>query len=311
MSIFVTRPIPQRGLDRLEASGVPVHVREEDSPISRDELLAGVRGRQALLCMLTDRVDAQVMEAGPLRVVSNLAVGVDNVDLVAARGRGVIVTNTPGVLTDATADLTLALLLALARRVVEGDRYVRQGRFDAWSPTLMVGGDLAGRSLGIIGAGRIGSAVARRARGFGMEILIAGRRDRPEVGRRLPLPELMARADFVSLHCPLTRDTHHLVDERMLKLMKPTAYLVNTARGPVIDEAALVRALSDGVIAGAALDVFEDEPVVHPGLLELPNVVLAPHVGSATRQTRDTMAVMAVQNLLAVLQGQEPAHRVV
>lgn len=311
MNVYVTRPIPEVGLAILRDAGLELRLREGDGPIGREELLAGVRGADALLCLLTDRVDAQVLDAAALRVVSNVAVGVDNIDLEAARARGVVVTNTPGVLTDATADLAMALLLAVARRVVEGDVMVREGRFDGWGPLVMVGADLAGQTLGIVGPGRIGSAVAQRAKAFGMQVVVTARRDHPEIGPRLPIDELLERSDFVSLHCPLTPETRYLLDERRLGLMKPTAYLINTARGPVVDEDALVRALRSGAIAGAGLDVYEHEPKVHPGLIELPNVVLAPHSGSATRRTRETMARMAAEDLVAVLQGREPVHRVV
>jgi glyoxylate reductase len=311
MIVFVTRPIPEPGLALLREAGLEIRLRQADSPIPRDELLRGVQGAQALLCMLTDRVDGEVMDAGPLRVVSNVAVGVDNIDLAAARARGVRVTNTPGVLTDATADLAMALLLAVARRVPEGDAMVRRGAFNGWGPMMMVGADLAGQTLGIVGPGRIGSAVAQRARAFDMEIIISARSEHPDVGPRVEIDELLRRSDFVSLHCPLTPATHHLLDARRLALMKPGAYLVNTARGPVVDEEALVQALRDGAIAGAALDVYEREPLVHPGLLELGNVVLAPHSGSATLRTRETMARMAASDLSSLLQGGDALHPVV
>jgi glyoxylate reductase len=311
MIVFVTRPIPEPGLALLREAGLEIRLRQDDSPIPRDELLRGVQGAQALLCMLTDRVDGEVMDAGPLRVVSNVAVGVDNIDLAAARARGVRVTNTPGVLTDATADLAMALLLAVARRVPEGDAMVRRGAFNGWGPMMMVGADLAGQTLGIVGPGRIGGAVAQRARAFGMEIIISARSEHPDVGPRVEIDELLRRSDFVSLHCPLTPATHHLLDARRLALMKPGAYLVNTARGPVVDEEALVQALRDGAIAGAALDVYEREPLVHPGLLELGNVVLAPHSGSATLRTRETMARMAASDLSSLLQGGDALHPVV
>ncbi len=310
MNVFVTRPIPEAGMAILRAAGLEIHLRPEESPIPRDELLAGVAHADALLCMLTDRVDAAVLDAGPLRVVSNVAVGVDNIDLEAARARGVPVTNTPGALTDATADMAMALLLAVARRVPEGDAMVRRGAFNGWGPMVMLGADLAGATLGIVGPGRIGSAVARRAQAFGMEVIVSDLQDHPELGPAVPIDELLQRADFVSLHCPLTPATRHLLDARRIALMKPSAFLINTARGPVVDEAALVQALRDGALAGAALDVYEQEPTVHPGLLALPNVVLAPHSASATHRTRDAMARMAASDLVAVLEGRAPAHRV-
>jgi glyoxylate reductase len=311
MKVFVTRPIPEAGMAILRDAGLDIQLREQESPIPRRELLAGVASADALLCMLTDRVDAEVLDAGELRVVCNVAVGVDNIDLQAARSRGIPVCNTPGALTDATATMAMALLLAVARRVPEGDAMVRRGAFNGWGPMVMLGADLNGSTLGVVGAGRIGSAMARRAQAFGMEILISGPEDHPEFGSALPLDELLRRADFVSLHCPLTPETRHLLDARRIALMKPGAYLVNTARGPVVDEAALVEALRAGRLAGAALDVYEREPEVHPGLLELDNVVLAPHSASATHRTRDAMARMAAHDLVAVLEGRQPRHKVV
>jgi len=254
--------------------------------------------------MPTDTVDAEVMDAGPLRVISNHAVGVDNIDLDAARERGIVVTNTPGVLTEATADLAMALLLATARRVVEGDRLMREGRFEGWGPTVLRGADLWGARLGIVGMGRIGSAVARRAEAFGVEIVHHSR------SGGLALSELVETADFISLHCPLTAVTRHLIGEVELRSMKETAILINTARGAVVDEAALARALSGGWIAGAGLDVYADEPRPHPGLVGLDNVVLLPHLGSATWRTRQRMAELAARNLIAALRGEEPPHPV-
>jgi glyoxylate reductase len=311
MKVFVTRPIPQAGMGILREAGLDIRLRDQESPIPREELLAGAAQADALLCMLTDRIDGPVLDAGALKVVCNVAVGVDNIDLEAARARGVPVCNTPGALTDATATMAMALLLAVARRVPEGDAMVRRGAFNGWGPMVMLGADLAGSTLGIVGPGRIGSAVARRAQAFGMRVLISGRGDHPELGPSLPIDELLRISDFVSLHCPLTPATHHLLDARRIARMKPGAYLINTARGPVVDEAALVEALRAGRLAGAALDVYEGEPRVHPGLLELPNVVLAPHSASATHRTRDAMARMAATDLVAVLEGRQPQHRVV
>ncbi len=310
MIAFVTRPIPEAGMALLRQAGLEIRLRDAESPIPRSELLAGVAEADALLCMLTDKIDAEVLDAGRLRVVSNVAVGVDNIDLEAAHARGIPVTNTPGALTDATADMAMALLLAVARRVPEGDAMVRRGAFNGWGPMTMLGAELSGCKLGIVGPGRIGSAVARRAAAFGMEILIHGLEDHPEWGPSIPLDDLLAQADFVSLHCPLTPDTHHLLDAERLGRMKPGSYLINTARGPVVDEAALAEVLGSGHLAGAALDVFEREPIVHPGLMELRNVVLAPHAASATHRTRDAMARMAARDLVAVLEGREPSHRV-
>ncbi|HEY8486316.1 MAG TPA: D-glycerate dehydrogenase [Limnochordales bacterium] len=314
-SVFVTRRIPDAGLSLLEAH-CDVEVFPEDRPIRRDELLAAVRGRDGLLTLLTEQVDGQVMEAaGPrLRVIANMAVGYNNIDVREATRRGIAVTNTPGVLTETTADLAWALMLAVARRVVEADRYVRDGRFAGWSPTLFLGTDVWGKVLGIVGLGRIGRAVARRARGFQMHVLYYSRRRLPapeeeELGVQYrPLEALLRESDFVSLHVDLNESTRHLVDERALALMKPTAFLINTSRGPVVDEQALVQALREGRLAGAGLDVFEREPEVAQELLRLPNVVLLPHIASATWETRSRMARMAAENLLAALAGRRPPH---
>jgi glyoxylate reductase len=304
MRVLVTQEIDPAGLAILEDAGLEVDLRVGPTPIERSDLLRRVRGCAGLMPMPTDRVDAAVMEAGPLLVVGNHAVGVDNVDLEAARRLGVVVTNTPGVLTDATADLAIALILATARRLVEADRLIRSGGFHGWRPTMLRGLDLRGARLGIVGYGRIGQAVAARAEAFGMEVVYS------EPGDGLPFPELLETSDVVSLHCPLTPETHHLIDAEALHAMKPTAILVNTSRGPVVDEAALATALEEGWIAGAGLDVLEDEPQVFPGLLGLENVVLLPHIGSATFGTRRAMAETAARNLAAVLRGEEPPNRV-
>lgn len=286
--VRVTGAVPDAGLRVLARAGLEVE------PGGLD--LAGI---DALLCLLTDRIDAGVLErADRLRIVANMAVGTDNVDLAAAERLGIAVSNTPEVLTDATADLTWALLLGAARDLVWGDRFVRAGAYTGWRPDLGVGLDVTGRTLGVVGAGRIGTAVAERARGFRMQVLVN------DVGRGTPLPELLERSDFVTLHVPLTPDTHHLIGAVELRRMKPTALLVNTSRGPVIDEAALVEALRERWIAAAALDVFEREPALAPGLAELPNVLLAPHLGSATVATRNRMAELAAENIAACLAGE-------
>lgn len=262
-------------------------------------------GADALLCLLTDRIDARFLEgARHLRIVANMAVGTDNVDLAAAARLRIPVSNTPDVLTDATADLTFALLLAAARRLTWADHFVRGGGFVCWSPDVGIGLDVTGRTLGIVGAGRIGRAVAERARGFRMEVLFHSR------SGGIALDELLARSDFVSLHLPLGAKTRHLIGARELASMKKTAVLVNTARGPIVDEAALVHALRSGQIAAAGLDVFEHEPALAPGLADLPQVVLAPHVGSATIATRDRMAEVAATNVVAALRGETIPNRV-
>jgi len=263
--------------------------------------------------VISEAVDPALLDACPeLRVVSNVAVGYNNVDVAACTKRGVVVTNTPDVLTDTTADFAWSLLMATARRVVEADRYVRDGRFQQWEYMLLLGGDVHGKTLGVVGFGRIGRAMARRALGFGMRVLYQdavaadAATERELNAARVDLATLLRESDFVTLHTPLIPETRHLINADTLKSMKKTAYLINAARGPVVDEAALVSALKEGRIAGAGLDVFEEEPKVHPGLVELPNVVLAPHVASGSLETRLKMATLAVENCLAVLEGKTP-----
>jgi len=307
--IFVTRKIPEAGL-RLVRERPGVDVWEADAPIDRASLLSRVRGISGLLCMLSDPIDRELLDAaGPgLKVISSYAVGLDNIDLAEATRRRIAVGHTPGVLTDATADLAFALLLCAARRLPEGERYVRAGRWRTWSPTLMLGRDVFGATLGIVGFGRIGRAVARRARGFGMKVLFTTRSDPPpgevQGATRVDLDVLLAESDFVSLHAPLTPQTRHLIDARALARMKPAAILVNAGRGALVDPAALYAALKEGRLAAAALDVTEPEPLPadHP-LLGLDNCLVVPHVGSATVQTRERMAVIAAENLFAGLDG--------
>jgi glyoxylate reductase len=291
-----------------------VRIDEREEAIPRQDLLELIADADAVLTLLHDRVDEELLEAaGPrLRCVANVAVGYDNVDVEAAARRGVVVTNTPGVLDDATADLTLALILAATRRVVEGDRLIRAGRPWTWGMHFMLGSDLRGKRLGIIGLGGIGSKVAERARAFGMEVAYHSRSPAPaEVverlgAERMPLEQLLPTSDVISLHCPLTPETRHLIGAGELAAMKPSAVLINAARGPVVDERALAEALAAVEIAGAGLDVYEREPRVEPGLLGLDNVVLAPHLGSATIETRTAMAELAARNAISVLRGQGP-----
>lgn len=307
----VTNRIPEPAVALLRKAG-EVRIEEREAPL-REELLELVAGADAVLTLLSDRVDEEFLAAaGPqLRCVANVAVGYDNVDLGAAARRGVAVANTPGVLDDATADLTLALLLATVRRVAEGDRLIRSGRPWQWGMSFMLGRSLRGKLLGVVGLGGIGTKVAERARAFGMEIAYHGRHEAPaEVVERLgaqrqPLGELLERADVLTLHCPLTPETRHLIGAAELARMKPEAFVLNAARGPVIDERALAEALAAGRIAGAGLDVYEHEPRVEPGLLELDNVVLAPHLGSATVETRTAMAELAARNAIAAVRGEE------
>jgi glyoxylate reductase len=305
MKVFVTRRLPGGALDRLAAEH-EVEVWPEQMPPGRDELLSRAPELDGLLPLLTDPVDAELIEAAPrLRAISNYAVGVDNVDLEAAAARGIPVGNTPDVLTDTTADLAVALMLGISRHLVEGDAYVRRGEWRTWETGLLLGHDLHGSTVGIVGFGRIGRAVGGRLEGFGCEILHSSR------SGGVSLDELLERSDFVSVHSPLTPETRGLIGDEALARMKPTAYLVNTARGPIVDSDALGRALRDRRIAGAALDVTDPEPLPgdHP-LLAVPNLLVLPHLGSATEATRARMADMAVDNLLAGLAGEPMPHSV-
>jgi glyoxylate reductase len=311
--IVVTRRIPEPAIEVLQAAS-DVWVSPHDRPLTTGELHEAVAGADGVVTLLHDRVDDGFLDAaGPgLRVVANAAVGYDNIDVPACARRGVVVTNTPGVLTEATADIAFALILMATRRLGEGERLIRAQTGWSWSMFFMLGTGIQGKTLGIVGLGKIGQATARRARAFGMEIAYAGRRRaaaevEAELGARfLPFEELLAEAEVVSLHCPLSAETRHLIDAAALARMRPSAFLVNTTRGPVVDEAALAGALRSGAIAGAGLDVFEREPEVHPDLLDLENVVLIPHLGSATVETRTAMGVLAARNAVAVLGG-DPA----
>ena len=273
-----------------------------------DELVARVAGKHAIVSMITDAIDRQVIEAGTaLKVIANAAVGYNNIDVAAARERGIIVTNTPGVLTDATADLTWALILGITRRIGEGERLIRRGEWRGWTFDFMLGAELRGKQLGIVGYGGIGRAVAARGRVFGMRIAYTSRTPKNDPdAEAMALDRLLATSDVVSLHCPLTSETRHLIDQPALARMKRSAYLINTSRGPVVDEKALAWALRTRLIAGAGLDVFEAEPKVEPELLTLENVMLVPHLGSGTVETRTAMADLAVRNVAAVLSGQDP-----
>ena len=309
ISILLTGRIPSSVLSALEAIGeVDRFSADGVDVMPHDDLVARVRGKQALVSMVTDRVDADVIRAGTeLKIIANAAVGYNNIDVTAARAAGVLVTNTPGVLTDATADLTWALILGISRRVGEGERLVRRGGWKGWTFDFMLGSELRGKQLGIVGYGAIGRAVAARGRAFGMRIAYTRRTPAPEPdAEAMPLDRLLATSDIVSLHCPLTPDTTHLIDQAALARMKRSAYLINTSRGPVVDEKALARALRTRLIAGAGLDVFEREPAVEPELMELENVMLVPHLGSGTVETRTAMADLAVRNVAAVLSGRPP-----
>lgn len=302
-SVVLTAAFPPITRDILAAHfDVIEHPTEHDR--TDEEVMMLVAEADAAITLLSDPVTRRVLESNPnLRIVSNFAVGFNNVDIEAARELGVVVTNTPGVLTEATADLTMALLLAVTRRIVEGDAEIRATRRCEWEPLKLLGTSLQGKRLGIVGMGRIGSAVASRARAFGMEVIGVRKGD--------PLDELLTTSDVISLHTPLTAETRHLIDAGALSKMKPGAYLINTARGALVDESALCDALEQGRLRGAALDVYEEEPTVNPRLLDLDNVVLAPHIGSATEEARNAMGRIAATNVLLFLRGQEPLHRVV
>ena len=308
--VLITREIPEAGLLPLE--GLDLTVLSE-APPDRNDLLEAARGAVGVLSNVTEKMDAEFMDAagGQLKVIANMAVGYDNVDVEAAGERGIVVTNTPGVLDETTADTAFMLLLAAARRLGESERVLRAGGWHWWGPKLFVGVDVWGKKLGIVGLGRIGQAVARRGKGFGMEILYHNRSRKEEAeneldARHVGLDELLETADFVSVHTPLNEETRHLIGAEELEKMKATAVLVNTSRGPVVDEGALADALANGRIFAAGLDVYEKEPKVHPKLLELENVVLAPHIGSGSNETRNKMAVLAAENVVAVLSGEEP-----
>lgn len=308
--VFVTRRVPEPGLELLRER-FEVEMNAEDRPLSRAEFLAAIGDAEGVLCLLTDKVDAEAMEAAPkAKGFANYAVGFDNIDVAEATRRGIPVSNTPDVLTDATAEMAWALLFAVARRVVESDGLMRSGGWKGWGPLQFIGGDVAGKTLGVVGGGRIGQAFARKSRGFDMPILYCDERPSEAMARdlgarRVSLGELLAESDFVSVHVPLLPSTRHLIDAAALRRMKRTAYLVNTARGPVVDEAALVEALRAGVIAGAGLDVYEDEPRAAEGLASLPNVVMTPHTASATVSSRNGMAVKAARNLIAMVEGKK------
>jgi len=313
--VFITRPLPRQVVEPL-ATRCDWKMHPEDAPIDPQRLLEACREIEGLM-VAGARVSQEVLEQAPrLRVISNVGVGYDNIDVAACTRRRILVTNTPDVLTEATADLAFALLISVARRIVESDRYVREGRWHYWQWAYLWGTDLFGKTLGVYGLGRIGKAMARRARGFSMRVLYHDSvRATPaleqELGAQFVDRETLLReADFLTLHVPLTPETHHLITARELALLKPTAFLINAARGKVVDEAALVEALESRRIAGAGLDVFEQEPQVHPALLALPNAVLTPHVGSATSETRLAMAMLAAENLLAALEGRRPPNPV-
>jgi glyoxylate reductase len=320
MNIFITRKIPTRGINLLKENGYEITVSPYDRVLSKEELVEYLKRDKydALLCLLTDKIDAEVLEAAEesgIKIVANYAVGFDNVDVKAAGERGIMVTNTPGVLTDTVAEHTFALMLAIAHRIAEADRFTRAEKYKGWAPMLLLGNDLSRKTIGIVGLGRIGSRVAHHAaRGFDAKIIYHDIKKNEDFEREFAaeykekLEDLLAEADFVSLHVPLLESTRHLINAERLNMMKPTAYLINTSRGSVIDEAALVEALKNHTIRGAALDVFENEPALASGLVALENVILTPHIASATEETRQAMSALAAENIIAALEGKTPPN---
>jgi glyoxylate reductase len=303
-AVLVTRKLPSSVLDKLRAVA-SVDLYSGESAIPRDELRSRIADKDALVCLLTDQIDESILDAAPkLKIAANVAVGYNNIDVAAARARGVVVTNTPDVLTESVADFTWALILGITRRLSEGERLLRRGGWKGWALDFMLGAELRGKQLGLVGLGRIARAVAAKAPAFGMGVVYTSRSSSEWTGaERVSIDRLLNTSDVVSLHVPLAPDTRHLIDKRALARMKRSAYLINTARGPVVDEAALAWALEQHLIAGAALDVYENEPAVHPDLLRLENVLLVPHLGSGTTETRTAMADLAAQNVVAVLAG--------
>lgn len=319
--VFVTRMVPEAGIEKLKAEGYEVTVSPHDRVLTKEELVDFLRTDKydAVLCLLTDHIDGEIFEAAgdQVKIFANYAVGFDNIDLEAARKYSVMITNTPGVLTETVAEHTFALMLSIARRIPEADKFTREGKYIGWEPMLLLGQDVSGKTLGIVGLGRIGSRVAAHGKqGFGMKVIYHDIKRNEEFERELSaeykerLEDLLSEADFVSLHVPLLPATKHLINAERLSVMKKSAYLVNTSRGPVIDEKALAKALKEKVIAGAAIDVFEKEPEVYQDLLGLDNIILTPHIASGTKETRSKMSELAADNIIAALSGQEPQNLV-
>ena len=311
--IFVTRKIPEAGINLLKEKGYEVEVSDFDRVLPREQLLGKIKGADAVLALLTDKINAEFFDAaGPqLKIVANYAVGYDNIDLPEAKKRGIIVTNTPDVLTESVAEHAIALMFALAHRIVESDQFMRDGKYAGWAPMLFLGNDMAGKTVGLVGLGRIGSTVAKRLKqGFDMKIMYFDVHRNEDLEKEYglvyaDLETVLRKADFVSIHVPLLPATRHLIGEAQLKMMKKGAYLINTSRGPIVDEKALVEVLKNGVIRGAGLDVYEEEPKMAPGLAELDNVVITPHTASATEETRGAMSELAAKNIIEVLEGRE------
>lgn len=319
--IFITRRIPEAGLKLLKERGYDILINQlaKNRPAKREEILEGVKGVDALVCMLTDKIDKEIMDNGGLnlKIIANMAVGFDNIDLNAARERNIFVTNTPDVLTNTVAEHTFTLMLAISHRIVEADKFTRSGLYKGWDPMLLLGQDLFGKILGIVGLGRIGLKVAKIAiNGFDMKVFYTDQRRNLEFENQFNatffenINDLLPKVDYLSLHTPLLPETRHLINEERLKLMKPNAYLINTSRGPVVDEAALAKALKEKWISGAAIDVFENEPEVNLELMRLNNIILTPHIASATKETRDKMSEIVAKNIIEALEGREPPNLV-
>ena len=313
MKIFVTRKIPEPGLDLLRKHH-EIFVNSEDRVLSKKEIIKGLKGKDGLLCLLTDPIDAEVIESEPkLKMIANYAVGYNNIDVKTATKHKIPISNTPNVLTDTTAEMAWALLFSVSRRIVEADKFTRNGNFNGWAPLLMLGRDISKKKLGIIGAGRIGASFAMKSKGFDMEILYSDKKTNKELeknlgAKKVKIETLLKESDFLSIHVPLTPKTTHLIGKKELKLMKKTSILINTSRGPVIDEKALVKALKENWISAAGLDVYENEPKITSELLELDNVVLQPHSASATIETRTKMAIMAAEDMISGLKGEKPKN---
>lgn len=313
MKVFVTRKIPKAGLDLLKKT-YDVTVNPSDRILTKEEIIQGIKGTDGLLCLLTDPIDREVITSNPhLKMIASYAVGYDNIDVIAATEHGIPVSNTPGVLTETTAELAWALVFSVARRITEGDTFTREGKFKGWAPLLLLGQDVSHKTLGIIGTGRIGASFALKSKGFHMNVLYTDEQRNTQIeqelgAKKVSLPELLTESDIISIHVPLTKKTYHLISEKEFHLMKKNAILINTARGPIIDEQALIKALKERLIFGAGLDVYEKEPGLPKELLHFDNVVVLPHVGSATIETRTKMALMAAENLIAGLNGQIPPN---
>ena len=314
--VFLSRIIPQPGMDLLKNSEYDVDILYEEKPLSPKMLQERVKDVHGLICLLDDKIDKQLIDSAPnLEVISNMAVGYNNIDFNYAKSKGIAVCNTPGILSQSTAELAWALLFAIARRIPESDKFMRNGKFTGWMPLLMLGGDISGQTLGVIGSGQIGTAFALMSKGFNMRVLYSGKPnpvlDKELNAENVDQDTLIRESDFISLHVPLRPENHYLIGKREFEMMKPTAYLINTARGPVVDEKELIRVLKENRIAGAALDVYENEPALTSGLTDLDNVVLTPHTGSATVRVRNKLAIMAVENCLRILRGEPGRNRIV